>query len=163
MSPNREAAVPDATRGAGSMQSRIAAYTLVLWLLAFLFFLRVLGQVLVAFFGVTFLPPMAEWYSGLLPYPVLLPTQVLILILLAKICSDFSRGHGFFVAQRPAMGHALRWFSYLYFAAMLLRYVVTMAVHPEQRWLGGTIPIVFHWVLAAYIFTVGHFYTLRGP
>ena len=30
-------------------------------------FLRVLGQVLVAFFRVDFLPPMAEWYSGLIP------------------------------------------------------------------------------------------------
>ncbi len=156
-------AVPEAARGVGSIRSRIPAYALVLWLLAFLFFLRALGQALVAFFGVKFLPPMAEWYSGLLPYPVLLPTQVLILILLVKVSSDFSRGHGFFVDPRPAMGRVLRWFSYLYFAAMLLRYAVTMGLHPERRWLGGTIPIVFHWVLAAYIFTVGHFHTRRGP
>jgi hypothetical protein len=45
---------------------------------------------------------------------------------------------------------------------MLLRYAVTMAVHPERRWLGtGTIPIVFHWVLAAYLFTLGRFHA-RG-
>lgn len=54
---------------------------------------------LVAFFGVTFLPPMQEWYSGLIPYPVLLPIQGLIILLLIKICSDFSRGHGFFVVD----------------------------------------------------------------
>jgi hypothetical protein len=155
--------VYEAVCGAGLVKGRISVYSRVLWLLAFLFFLRVLGQVLVAFFGVTFLPPMPEWYSGLLPYPVLLPTQVLILILLVKVCSDFSTGHGFFVDRRPAMGRVLRWFSYLYFAVMLLRYVVTMALHPERRWLGGTIPIVFHWVLAAYIFTVSHFHTRREP
>jgi hypothetical protein len=37
-----------------------------------------------------------------------------------------------------------------------------MALHPERRWLGpGTIPIVFHWVLAAYLFTFAHFHTRR--
>jgi hypothetical protein len=28
-----------------------------------------------------------------------------------------------------------------------------MRRHPDQRWLGGTIPIVFHVVLAAFLFT----------
>ncbi len=53
-----------------------AGYTSVLLGLAFLFLLRVLGQVLVAFFEVGPLPPMAEWYSGLVPYPVLLRVKV---------------------------------------------------------------------------------------
>jgi hypothetical protein len=30
-----------------------------------------------------------------------------------------------------------------------------MARRPEQRWLGGTIPIVFHWVLAVFLFVLG--------
>ena len=42
----------------------------VLWTLLALFVLRVTGQALVAFLEVGFLPPMSEWYSGLLPYPV---------------------------------------------------------------------------------------------
>jgi hypothetical protein len=33
-----------------------------------------------------------------------------------------------------------------------------MTLDPEARWLGGTIPIVFHWVLASYVMTVGHFH-----
>lgn len=36
----------------------------LLWILLFLFCLRVLGQILVAFAGVTFLPPMEDWFSG---------------------------------------------------------------------------------------------------
>jgi hypothetical protein len=37
-----------------------------------------------------------------------------------------------------------------------------MALYPERRWLGtGTIPIVFHWVLAAYLFTLAHFHARR--
>lgn len=137
------------------------AYALVMSLLVFLFFLRVLGQVLVAFFDVAFLPPMEAWYSGVIPYPVLLPVQGVILILLIKVCTDFSRGSGFFVIPRRAMGAFLRWFSYLYFTAMFLRYSISMALHPERRWLGGTIPIVFHWVLAAFLFVLGHFHTRR--
>jgi hypothetical protein len=56
----------------------LRAYAVVLWVLALLFFFRVLGQALVAVFDSGFLPPMKEWYSGLLPYPILLPIQVMI-------------------------------------------------------------------------------------
>lgn len=136
-------------------------YALILWFLLALFFLRVLGQLLVAFFDLSFLPPMEEWYSGLIPYPILLLAQGLILILMIKISSDFSRGHGFFVIPRRAMGRFLTWFSYLYFASMVVRYVVTMALSPERRWFGGTIPIFFHFVLAGYLYVWGHFHTTR--
>lgn len=133
------------------------AYAVVLGILAFAFFLRVLGQVLVAFFQVGFLPPMAEWYSGLLPYPVLLPIQILILIVQAKVSLDIGRDSGFFAARRQRAGKFLCWFSYVYFAAMVLRYVITMSLYPERRWLTGTIPIFFHWVLAAYLFVLGRY------
>ena len=49
----------------------------VLWVLLGLFVLRVVGQALVAFLGVWFLPPMQAWYSGLLPYTYLLPAQLI--------------------------------------------------------------------------------------
>src|SRR5438128_1846728 len=101
-------------------------YAIVLGVLAFAFFLRVLGQVLVAFFRVDFLPPMAEWYSGLLPYPALLPIQLLILVVQAKVSRDIWRGAGFFAVRRPRAGQALCWLSYLYFAGMVLRYVLMM-------------------------------------
>jgi hypothetical protein len=54
-------------------------YFWVLATLLFLFCLRVFGQILVAFFNVSFLPPMEEWFSGLLPYPELLTAQILII------------------------------------------------------------------------------------
>lgn len=132
-------------------------YAVVLGILAFAFFLRVLGQVLVAFFYVDFLPPMAEWYSGLLPYPVLLPMQFLILVVQAKISLDIWRGLDFFAIRRPRAGKVLCWCSYVYFAGMVLRYILTMSLYPERRWFTGTIPIFFHWVLAAYLFVLGRF------
>jgi len=36
---------------------------------------------------------------------------------------------------------------------MAARYVVRMKRRPDQRWLGGTIPIVFHTVVAAFQWT----------
>jgi len=135
----------------------------VLSVLAGLFFLRVLGQALVALAGVTVLPAMPEWYSGLLPYPLLLPAQLVILLVQGKISLDLARGHGFFVTRRPRAGRGLQRLAAVYFLAMVLRYALTMAWYPERRWLGtGTIPIVFHWVLAAYLFTLGRFLA-RSP
>ena len=116
-----------------------------------------LGQALVAFPGVKFLPPMEAWYSGLIPYPALLPIQIVILAFQAKISADLWRGAGYFALRRPRSGRVLRWFSFFYFLAMLLRYLVTMILYPNMRWLGGTIPIFFHWVLAAYLFVLGRF------
>jgi hypothetical protein len=137
-------------------------YAAILGALAALFFLRVAGQALVAFAGTPGLPPMGEWHSGLLPYPLLLSVQVGILALLGWICADFARGDGYWVRPRPRLGRWLARASYLYAGAMLVRYVATMALHPERRWLGtGTIPVVFHWVLAAYLFTLARFHT-RG-
>jgi hypothetical protein len=134
-------------------------YALSLAALAVAFMLRVLGQALVAFFDVDFLPPMEQWYSGLIPYAHLLPIQVIILGLQAKISADIWRGVGRFAGCRPRGGRVLAWLSVLYFFAMLVRYGVTMYLHPERRWFSGTIPIFFHWVLAAYLFLLGKYYT----
>jgi hypothetical protein len=129
-----------------------AGYTAVLTGLAFLFLLRVLGQVLVALFDVGFLPPMAEWYSGLVPYPVLLAAQVAILALLASVCRDVARGTGVWARPRPRLGRWLRRVSYGYAGAMLVRYAVLRT---------GAIPVVFHGVLAAFLFTLGRYQERR--
>ena len=132
-----------------------------LWLLLAAFCLRVSGQMLVAFVGVSWLPPMESWYSGLMPYPYLLPSQFLIIALYSKVCVDFTRGHGFFVTPRAAFGRGVLVFGYFYFAAMIFRYIIRMSLHPEARWFGGTIPIFFHWVLATFIIIFGQYHRKR--
>jgi len=112
-----------------------------------LFVLRVLGQALVAFLNVGFLPPMDAWYSGLMPYEYLLPSQLLILALMAKICVDFTRQRGLFFEPNKFFGTAWLWFGYGYLAAMVAR-AILLWDHP--------IPIFFHWVLAAFVIVVGH-------
>ena len=133
----------------------------LLWALLGLFVLRVGGQALVAFFRVSFLPPMQEWYSGLLPYEYLLPSQIAIIAVMAKVCVDFTRGTGFFVTPRRFFAIHWLYFGYFYLAAMVARYPIQMALHPESRWFGGTIPIFFHWVLAAFVIAVGLHHRLR--
>src|SRR5215468_9146857 len=132
-----------------------------LWLLTallFLFCLRVLGQILVAFFGVKFLPPMEEWFSGLLPYPELLTSQILIILLYGRICLDFARAYGYFVTPRPRLGINLLKFGWLYLGVMIIRYVIRMGLYPHERWTGGSIPIFFHWVLASFLLVLGHYH-----
>jgi hypothetical protein len=124
----------------------------LLWVLLGLFVLRVLGQMLVAFLGVRFLPPMQAWYSGLIPYPLLLPVQFFIIALMAKACLDFTRGRGMFFEPRGFFAGPWLWFGYVYLTAMIAR-----ALFLWDR----PIPIVFHWVLAAFVITVGHSHRQR--
>jgi hypothetical protein len=107
---------------------------------------RVAGQALVAFFGVPWLPAMDAWFSGLLPYPVLFPVQLAILAVQFQIDRDLWRGRGFFAARRPHAGRALRWFACVYAFSMVVRFAITRS---------HAIPIVFHGVLAAYLFLLG--------
>ncbi len=136
--------LPDIPRTAG-----------ILWVLMALFCLRVLGQVLVEFFHVDFLPPSPEWFSGLVPYPELLASQILIIVLQAKICLDFTRRSGFTYRPRRLAGLLLLAFGTVYLAVMIIRYALRMGLYPHERWTGGSIPIFFHWVLALYVLTVG--------
>lgn len=157
-----EAPVADRSVAHPALQRR---YFAVLATLLFLFCLRVLGQILVAFFHVSFLPPMEEWMSGLLPYPELLTAQILIIVLYGKICLDFARGRGFFVTPRRWLGTGLLIFGSLYLGVMILRYVIRMSLYPHERWVGGCIPIFFHWVLSSFILVLGsyHWRTTQRP
>lgn len=120
-----------------------------------LFALRVVGQAAVTYGGTAFLQPPSEWQSGLLPYPVLLGGQTILLALLVWVTIAAGRGSGPFAVARPRLATALAWLGSAYAAATIVRYAVTMALRPEWRWFGHTIPIAFHGVLAAYLFAVG--------
>ena len=129
-----------------SSERRAGGTAAVLWILLFLFVLRVAGQALVRFAGVDFLPPMEKWYSGLMPYPYLLPAQAAIVLLYGKVCVDITRGTGFFGRPRRGLGRGLVVFGSVYLAAMIVR----IFVFPEHY-----IPTVFHWVLASFLLVAG--------
>ena len=136
------------------------AYSITLAILAVAFFNRVLGQVLVVLFEPSFLPPMEAWYSGLVPYPVLLAGQLLILLTQCFISVQLWVGRGFVTSERPRVGAVLKWLSVIYFLAMAMRCVIVMTSNSQLRWQGHAIPIVFHCVLALYVYLLSR--RLRG-
>lgn len=133
-------------------------YFFALLCLYLLFILRVVGQILVAFFNVPFLPPMADWYSGLIPYPLLLFCQFAIIALFGKICIDFAGLGGHFAVPDRKLGVALTRFGMLYVSAMMIRYALLLGTHPHEIWVRGCIPIVFHWVLASFLLVLADYH-----
>lgn len=131
--------------------------------LTIVFLPRILGQLLVATKGVSWLPPMEEWYSGLIPYSILLPIQILILVVMVWAIRDVARGTGLLGSPKPRFGRFLTRFSYVYFGLMAARYIVTMARHPEDRWFTGTIPIWFHVLLAVFVYVWGRHHRSQDP
>lgn len=128
----------------------------VLWLLTGLFLLRVLGQIVVALRAPSWLPPMVEW--NLVPYRLLLPVQLAMLGVMTWIDVSFSTSSGPPVDRIEGFGWAVLGFSAVYAGAMAIRYAVRMRRQPDARWFGGTVPIVFHLVLAVYLYALGSFH-----
>ncbi len=128
----------------------------ILWILTALFAVRVAGQVVVALRSPAWLPPMDHW--NLVPYRLLLPVQLVILGVMVWIDASFSSAAGPPVDRSEAIGWLLVAFSAAYAGSMMIRYIVRMRRRPEARWFGGTIPIVFHLVLATYLYALGSFH-----
>jgi len=119
---------------------------LTLWALTALFASRVAGQLLVAVRRPSWLPPMGDW--NFVPYRLLLPVQLVLLGVMSWLAAHEP-------SAAPTLGRLLVELAVLYWAAMGARYAIRMIRRPDARWLGGTIPIVFHWVLAAFVFALG--------
>jgi uncharacterized protein len=125
----------------------------LLWLLLALFALRVLGQLFVVEGLAPFLPPMDDWQSGLLPYPMLLASQVLILWLFGAVCVQFSRGSGYFFVKHSWLATPLWIAGWIYAGGMLGRYAILRR---------DAIPVVFHIVLASFLLVVAWHHRGQG-
>lgn len=122
----------------------------LLWTTTALFLLRVVGQIEVWLLAPEWLPPMQAWYSGLLPYPLLLPAQILLLMLMAVLA--YRRTVAAPRAAQNRHGHrVLRGLALMYFAVMAVRLLWTLSMHGGEFYLHGGIPIAFHWVLALFV------------
>ena len=122
---------------------------LVLAVCTSLFALRVLGQVLVVTIAPRCLPANEHWYSGLMPYRYLLPSQLVLLAVMIVITVAVYQESAVFAGDFWATAAPyLVVLAGTYFASMIIRYVLTMIRHPERRWFQRTIPIWFHMVLA---------------
>ena len=128
----------------------------ILWICLVLFACRITGQILLEFFGVTFLPPSKEWFSGIISYPILLVFQIAIILLMAQVATDITKGTGRFSRSSSVTAKNLRILGSIYLGSMILRYIIRMYIYPEERWTGGCIPIFFHWVLATFVLAWGN-------
>ena len=126
----------------------------ILFLLTILFLLRVLVHFFVRIISVEWFPPESEWLSGALPYQYLLAFQVLILFSLFKVCRDFWYRSGYFYKPNNFLTYWLLPIGITYLLAMVLRYILRMSLYSPERWTGGSIPVFFHWVLAAIVITI---------
>jgi hypothetical protein len=125
-----------------------------LWVCLILFMARVIGQVYVGIYGnvglLSELPQWEHWYSGVLPYPFLLVTQVFIIQLMTLMSYDYSRREGFFFIESTRIQITIRLLSIIYFSSMVIRAFWFNTHH--------LIPIIFHCVLALFLFI----YSLSG-
>jgi hypothetical protein len=129
------------------------AYAVVMALLLVLFLGRVVAQILVATTAPSWLPPMARWYSGLMPYRYLLPTQIVFLAVMTAMTIAVDRRAAPLGTIPATAGAWIVWASYVYAFGMVARSIRYARAEPERR--GVLIPIVFHFVLAAFLFAYG--------
>jgi len=128
-------------------------YATAMAILLALFVLRVAGQVVVVLAHPRWLPPMREWYSGLLPYRFLLPAQIVLVAAMTKTTLDVAAGGADWADPRPGLGTVLVWLSFVYAAGMIVRLAAWLRRPPDRR--RAWIPIPFHLVLAAFLFIFG--------
>ena len=127
-------------------------------LLAALFVLRVLGQLVQVIQEVRFLPALEQWQGSSLPYPALLIAQILI-IGLQVVCIQRVR-YGL-IRPRLWKVRLLYWFGGVYLAMMTVRLLGDLTFFSNNDWLNKSIPAVFHGVLAAYVLVLGHHISYR--
>jgi hypothetical protein len=124
---------------------------LALWMCLGVFMVRIVGQIEVLLLAPAWLPPFSAWESGLIPYSVLLPLQILVVGWMAAIVSDHSRGSGPMWVESLRVRRRLNVFALIYASIMLVRLVVTAALPPHSVIDRGLIPILAHWDLAGFL------------
>ena len=123
----------------------------LMWTCIALFALRVIGQFEVFTLAPEWLPAMEAWYSGLLPYYLLLPAQIVLLMIMSVVAWNRRVRTGRFAAARPRAAATLRMLALVYFAFMAARLALNVSDNGGEFWRSGAIPVAFHWVLALFL------------
>jgi len=131
---------------------------LALAVLTLLFAALVLAQFLQFTRPAGSLPSFAAFQGDALPYAVLLPAQLAIVLMMAGTTISVTEGR---VAPRYARGRRLRLFGALYFAGSLSRVLIGLTVPDAPPWFDAWIPAVFHFVLAGFVLVLAAFHLRR--
>jgi hypothetical protein len=124
--------------------------TAVLWACIGLFFARVVAQIEVLLVAPRWLPEMQAWYSGILPYPLLLPIQIGLLMLMSVLAIRTSSARRR-TAAADRTRKILRTLAVLYVVGMAVRLILITHFYGKDYYLHGAIPVAFHWVLALFV------------
>lgn len=124
-----------------------------------LFVFRVGAQLLQFLAPGEVLPPFAAWQSGALPYAVLLPAQLAIILAAAWAILRMAAGR---TRPRRGLGKALLILGGLYMAGSVVRLALGLTALAGHPFFGALIPGAFHLVLAAMVLTFGHFHFTRS-
>jgi hypothetical protein len=134
---------------------RSCTAAVLMWSCVALFGARVVAQLEALLLAPAWLPDMDAWYSGLLPYYLLLPAQIALLMLMAVVAWNRRVRTGCFARANPRAAGALRTFAAIYFVVMGVRLGVNVAGNGAEFWREGAIPVAFHWVLALFVLVSG--------
>jgi len=132
------------------------------WLIVLLalFVFRVLAQLLQWTFPTSWLPSFAAWHSATLSYPVLVGTQIVIIIAAVWLIRGLLRNA---IAPNPVVGRVSSWFGAIYLTGSVLRLLAGLTFGRDNAFLGAYLPGVFHIVLALMVLTVGNYYRNAAP
>ncbi|MBL8475524.1 MAG: hypothetical protein JNK71_05555 [Methyloversatilis sp.] len=129
------------------------ASTGLLWGLTALFALRVFAQALQYWAPIDSLPDAAAFQGSNLPYPVLLSSQLLILLLMCR--GNWLAGRGRLVWSDGTRYRA-KLAGRIYLAGSIARIGVGVLIPAAPAWFSSWIPAIFHLVLAAFVLALTH-------
>lgn len=125
----------------------------ILWSLQLLFFIRVIAQLQALIISPPWLPAFEHWQSGLVPYYLLLPIQIIILMVMTIASYNAATCRGVFYVTSPKAKKVLTIIAALYAFSMVIRFIVRSILYPDAAWFEkGNIPTFFHFILASYIY-----------
>ena len=137
------------------MKNDRSIYAAILIITSLMFFFRVVAQLIQLLDPVKGLPQFEEWQSGVLPYPVLLSVQILILILLVKIVRNYIKGN---VKIGRRRGVIFLFIGCVYFLIMFSRLICSIFFNKDESWFfDGTLAAFFHVVLSCFLIAHGHY------
>jgi len=123
-------------------------------LLAGLFALRVFAQLTQAVYPLSFMPPFQAWHGAVMPYPVLVVSQIVVIFVMAAVLLRVKVDA---VVPRRWKYRVCFSLGGLYFAFMAFRLIAGLTFLTDHPWFSKSLPAFFHVVLASFILLLGHY------
>ena len=132
-------------------------YALCLSILLSLFIFRSVFQLIQYLWPLTWLPNFEYWQSGVLPYPLLLASQVVITIVGLWLVFGVARGKFRTISN---WGNWILIVGFGYLGLMMFRILAGLTIASGSPWFDTLIPSISHMVLAGFLIVLGAYMNL---